>query len=186
PVLSFRIARVPLPTMPTNAEELRSDNQHLDSASVLERTGAARRYATGMIVGITLVGAGAHVLLVTEGRWIAVAMSVCLALTQLLRARVFQGVGQRLWLMLTGFAGIAAVAVEVGVVVGGVAAVAMALGLLWTAMIVVGMGVWLPNGRLSPFWGRAGDIVDWLFIVSLVPLALGVLDVYAWVRGLAG
>ncbi|TDC02127.1 type VII secretion integral membrane protein EccD [Nonomuraea longispora] len=186
PVLSFRIARVPLPTMPTNAEELRSDRQDLDSASVLERTGAARRYATGMIVGITLVGAGAHALLVTEGRWIAVAMSVCLALTQLLRARVFQGVGQRLWLMLTGFAGIAAVAVEVGVVIGGVAAVAMALALLWTAMIVVGMGVWLPNGRLSPFWGRAGDIVDWLFIVSLVPLALGVLDVYAWVRGLAG
>ncbi|MFC7589988.1 hypothetical protein ACFQYP_44605 [Nonomuraea antimicrobica] len=70
--------------------------------------------------------------------------------------------------------------------VGGLAAVAVLLGLLWTAMVVVGLGVWLPDGRLSPFWGRAADIVDWLLIAALVPLALGVLDVYAWVRGLAG
>ncbi|MFG1703415.1 type VII secretion integral membrane protein EccD [Nonomuraea sp. M3C6] len=186
PVLSFRLARVPLPSMPTNAEELRSDNQQLDSVSVLERTGAAQRYATGMIIGISLVGIGTHALLVTEGRWISVAMSVVLSLTQLMRARVFQGVGQRLWLLLAGLGGLAAVAVEIGIVVGGVASVAVVLGLLWTAMVVVGMGVWLPTGRPSPFWGRAADIVEWLLIVALVPVALGVLDVYAWVRGLAG
>ncbi|GAA3719170.1 type VII secretion integral membrane protein EccD [Nonomuraea antimicrobica] len=186
PVLSFRLAKVPLPNMPTNADELRNDNQRLDAASVLQRTGAAQLYATGMIVGICLVGLGTHMLLVTEGTWIAVTMSVVLSLTQLMRARLFQGVGQRLWLMLTGFAGLATVAVELGGVVGGLAAVAVLLGLLWTAMVVVGLGVWLPDGRLSPFWGRAADIVDWLLIAALVPLALGVLDVYAWVRGLAG
>ncbi|GAA4940450.1 type VII secretion integral membrane protein EccD [Nonomuraea thailandensis] len=186
PVLSFRLARVPLPTMPTNAEELRGDNQNLDSASVLQRTGAAQRYATGLIVAICLVGLGAHALLLAEGTWIAAIMSVVLALAQLMRARVFQGVGQRMWLMLVGFGGLAAVGVEIGVVVGGLAAVGVLLGLLWTAMIVVGMGVWLPDGRLSPFWGRAADIVEWLLIVALVPLALGVLDVYAWVRGLGG
>ncbi|MBF8185447.1 type VII secretion integral membrane protein EccD [Nonomuraea sp. K274] len=186
PVLSFKLARVPLPPMPANAEELRGDNQQLDSDSVLERTGAAQRYATGMVIGITLAGIGANALLVAEGRWIAVAMSLVLSFTQLMRARVFQGVGQRLWLLLAGFAGLVAVAVEIATQVGGVAAVAAVLGLLWTAMVVVGMGVWLPNGRPSPFWGRAADIVEWLLIVALVPLALGVLDVYAWVRGLGG
>ncbi|MEV0233327.1 type VII secretion integral membrane protein EccD [Nonomuraea sp. NPDC050786] len=186
PLLSFRLARVPLPSMPTNAEELRSDNQNLDSASVLQRTGAAQRYATGMIAGVSLVGLGAQALLVAEGTWISVAMSVVLSLTQLMRARVFQGVGQRLWLLLAGFAGLAAVAVEIGIAVGGLASVAVVLGLLWTAMVVVGMGVWLPTGKLSPFWGRAADIVEWLLIVALVPVALGVLDVYSWVRGLAG
>ncbi|RSN14682.1 type VII secretion integral membrane protein EccD [Nonomuraea sp. WAC 01424] len=186
PVLSFRLARVPLPSMPTNAEELRGDNQRLDSASVLERTGAARRYATGMVVGVALVGAAAHLLLIADGRWISVAMSVVLALTQLMRARVFQGVGQRLWLMLVGLAGLGAVGVAVGIGAGGVASVAVVLGLLWTAMVVVGMGVWLPNGRPSPFWGRAADILEWVLIVALVPLALGALEVYAWVRGLAG
>src|SRR5690606_37509453 len=50
----------------------------------------------------------------------------------------------------------------------------------------IGLGLWLPNGRPSPFWGRAGDILDLLLIVALTPLALGVLDLYAWVRGLAG
>ncbi|NUR91619.1 MAG: type VII secretion integral membrane protein EccD, partial [Nonomuraea sp.] len=129
---------------------------------------------------------GAHALLVADGRWIAVVMSVVLALTQLMRARVFQGVGQRLWLLLVGMAALGAVAVAVGVGVGGVTSVAVVLGLLWTAMIVVGMGVWLPNGRPSPFWGRAADILEWALIVALVPLALGVLEVYAWVRGLSG
>ncbi|MFI7417530.1 type VII secretion integral membrane protein EccD [Nonomuraea sp. NPDC049684] len=186
PVLSFRLARVPLPVMPTNAEELRGDNQRLDSASVLERTGAARRYATGMVVGVALVGAGAHALFVADGRWISVAMSLVLAFTQIMRARVFQGVGQRLWLLLVGLAALGAVAVSVGIGVGGVASVAVVLGLLWAAMVVVGMGVWLPGGRPSPFWGRAADITEWALIVALVPLALGVLEVYAWVRGLAG
>jgi hypothetical protein len=99
---------------------------------------------------------------------------------------VFQGVGQRLWLLLVGLTALGAVAVAVGIGVGGVTSVAVVLGLLWTAMVVVGMGVWLPGGRPSPFWGRAADIVEWALIVALVPLALGVLEVYAWVRGLAG
>lgn len=186
PVLSFRLARVPLPSMPTTAEELRGDNQQLDSVSVLERTEAARRYATGMVVAMCLVGVTAHALLIADGRWIAAVMSAVLAFAQLMRARVFQGVGQRLWLLLTGLGGLGALAVAVGVAVGGVTSVAVVLGLLWTAMIVVGLGVWLPTGRPSPFWGRAADIVEWLLIAALVPLALGALDVYAWVRGLAG
>ncbi|WP_336207643.1 type VII secretion integral membrane protein EccD [Nonomuraea sp. LPB2021202275-12-8] len=186
PVISFRLARVPLPSMPTNAEELRSDNQQLDSGSVLERTLAARRYATGMTVAIALVGIGAHALLIGDGRLIAVIMAAVLAFTQLMRARVFQGVGQRLWLLLTGLCGLGALAVALGVGVGGITAVAAVLALLWTAMVVVGMGAWLPTGKPSPFWGRASDILEWVLIAAMMPLALGVLNVYAWVRGLSG
>ncbi|WP_256863337.1 hypothetical protein [Microbispora sp. GKU 823] len=51
---------------------------------------------------------------------------------------------------------------------------------------MLGLGLWLPTGRPSPFWGRAADILDALLIVALVPLTLGVLDLYAWVRGLSG
>jgi hypothetical protein len=46
--------------------------------------------------------------------------------------------------------------------------------------------VWLATGKPSPFWGRAADILDVALIVQLIPLALGVLEVYSWVRGLSG
>ncbi|MGR6923844.1 type VII secretion integral membrane protein EccD [[Actinomadura] parvosata] len=186
PSLSFKIARVPLPTLPTNAEELRADNQRLDSEAVLARTAQASRYATGMVTGIALTALGALVYLVTAATWMAIAMAVVLSLVMLLRARVFHGVGQRLWLLGVGLAGLVGVAVALSVGAGTVAAAAVVMGLLWVAMLVVGLGLWLPSGRLSPFWGRAGEIVDVILLIALFPLALGVLDVYTWIRGLAG
>ncbi|NJP98231.1 type VII secretion integral membrane protein EccD [Nonomuraea sp. FMUSA5-5] len=186
PSLSFKIARVPLPTLPTNAEELRADNQRLDSEAVLARTAQASRYATGMVTGIALTALGALVYLVTAATWMAIAMAVVLSLVMLLRARVFHGVGQRLWLLGVGLAGLVGVAVALSVGAGTVAAAAVVMGLLWVAMLVVGLGLWLPSGKLSPFWGRAGEIVDVILLIALFPLALGVLDVYTWIRGLAG
>ncbi|MFC4015646.1 type VII secretion integral membrane protein EccD [Nonomuraea purpurea] len=186
PGLSFKIARVPLPTLPTNAEELRADNQRLDSEAVLTRTAQASRYATGMITGIALTAIGALAYLVTTPTWMAISMAVVLSLVLLLRARVFHGLGQRLWLLGTGLAGLVAVAIVLSAGSGTVAAAAVVMALLWLAMLVVGLGLWLPSGRPSPFWGRAAEIVDVILLIALFPLALGVLEVYTWVRGLAG
>ena len=44
----------------------------------------------------------------------------------------------------------------------------------------------LPGTKLRPYWGRAVDIVEVLIAVALIPLLLAVLDVYAFVQGLAG
>jgi type VII secretion integral membrane protein EccD len=186
PVLSFRLARVPLPALPTNADELRADNQRLDSDGVLQRTAQARRYSTGMVIGITMTALGSVGFLITEDGWMAATTAVMLSLVLLLRARVFHGLGQRLWLLCGGLAGLVAVGITQSVGVGTVAAAAIVMGLLWLAMLVVGLGLWLPTGRPSPFWGRAGDLVDVVVLVALFPLALGVLDVYTWLRGLAG
>ena len=49
---------------------------------------------------------------------------------------------------------------------------------------MIGVGMWLPTHRPSPFWGRAADIADTMLIVSLFPLALGVAGVFGYVRGL--
>ncbi|WP_245740214.1 type VII secretion integral membrane protein EccD [Nonomuraea maritima] len=186
PTLAFRIARVPLPAMPTNAEELRADNQRLDSEAILARTAQAGRYATGMVIGIALTAIGALVHLVTTPGWMAGSMAVVLSLVLLLRARVFHGLGQRLWLLCSGLGGLAAMAFTLADGAGVVGAAAVVMVLLWLAMLVVGLGLWLPSGRLSPFWGRAGEIVDVILLVALFPLALGVLDLYVWIRGLAG
>jgi type VII secretion integral membrane protein EccD len=186
PSLSFRIARVPLPALPVNAEELRADNQRLDSDGVITRTAQASRYATGMVTGIALVAIGTLAFLVTTPSWMAISMAVVLSLVLLLRARVFHGLGQRLWLLCAGLGGLMGVGIALSAGAGTVAAAAVVMGVLWLAMLVVGLGVWLPSGRLSPFWGRAGEIVDVILLIALFPLALGVLEVYTWIRGLAG
>ncbi|NUW40956.1 type VII secretion integral membrane protein EccD [Nonomuraea rhodomycinica] len=186
PTLSFRLAKVPLPAMPTTAEELRSDNQRLDSAAIQERTAIAQRYATGMIIAIALTSLLTMVLLSTDDGWIADLMIGTLGLTLIMRARIFRGVRQRLWLIMTGLTAFGVLAFTLGSGSGVIGAVAVAVGALWLGLMAVGIGLWLPSGKPSPFWGRAGDILDVVLIVELFPLALGVLEVYTWVRGLSG
>lgn len=48
------------------------------------------------------------------------------------------------------------------------------------------MGLIVPRKGVTPFWGRIFDVFDGLVLLSLVPLCLAVLDVYATVRGLTG
>ncbi|MEO3798939.1 type VII secretion integral membrane protein EccD [Nonomuraea sp. B1E8] len=186
PTLSFKLAKVPLPAMPTTAEELRSDNQRLDAAAIQERTRGAQRYATGMIAAIALSALMALVLLVFADGWVAAVMMVSLSLTLIMRARVFRGFGQRIWLIGAGLAGLSMLALSLISSGGIVGSLAVAIGVLWVALTSVGIGLWLPTGKPSPFWGRAADILDLVLIVQLFPLALGVLEVYTWVRGLSG
>jgi len=186
PTLSFRLARVPLPSMPTTAEELRADNQRLDAVAIQERTVIAQRYATGLIIAVTLAALVSSALLVLHDELLAFVMAGTLALTLILRARVFSGLGQRIWLVGSGLAGLAMTAFALSSKGGITGALAVAICVLWVALATLGIGMSLAAGKPSPFWGRAGDIVDVLLIVGLFPLALGVLEVYSWVRGLSG
>ncbi|ACZ90755.1 type VII secretion integral membrane protein EccD [Streptosporangium roseum] len=186
PVLSFRLARVPTPTMPTTADELRNDNQQIDGPLVEERTAHALSYATGMVAGVALVALVAQAYLVMHGGWVATANALTLSLTLIMRTRVFHGFGQRLWLMISGVSGLVMFAISQAAGGGGPTAIIVVMGLLGAAAICAGLGMWLQVGKPSPFWGRAGDIVELLLIVALFPLALGVLEVYSWVRGLSG
>ncbi|MEV4069329.1 type VII secretion integral membrane protein EccD [Nonomuraea fuscirosea] len=186
PTLSFKLAKVPLPAMPTTAEELRGDNQRLDAPVIQERTRVAQGYATGMIATLALSALATQALLVLDDDWVSDVMTVSLSLTLIMRARVFRGLGQRLWLLGTGLAGFAMLALSLGGDGGIVGSLAVAIGVLWLSLMTVGVGVWLATGKPSPFWGRAGDILDVALIVQLFPLALGVLELYTWVRGLSG
>ncbi|MFC6087179.1 type VII secretion integral membrane protein EccD, partial [Sphaerisporangium aureirubrum] len=185
PALSFRLARLPLPAAPRNAEELRAEDQELDGPDVKRRAVEAERFATGLAAGAALVAMAGETLLLGADGWTARVMHVILALALLVRARVFLGVGQRVWLIGAGTAGLVLFLVSVALA-GRTAALLVAPALLVTAAVAAGMGLFLSADRPSPFWGRAGDILEFLLIMSLFPLALAVLDVYAWIRGLAG
>jgi type VII secretion integral membrane protein EccD len=187
PAVTFRMARVTLPPVPRNADDLRRESLMVDGEKVLDRTAVADRFVTGVVAGIGLVAAGAEVALALGSGLLAHLMCAAVACVLLLRARVFRGRAQRLWLMFPGFGGLALLALVASVHVNQPKMLAIALvPLLAGAAIVVGVGLWLPGHQPSPFWGRAADITDMLLIVSLIPLALGVAGVFGYVRGLAG
>jgi hypothetical protein len=81
--------------------------------------------------------------------------------------------------MGAGYAGLAWMAVAYANVVN---VVVLAAG----AGLLVGIGNWLPTHRPSPFWGRAADVTDWVLVVAMVPLSLGVAGVLTFFQGMAG
>ena len=187
PAVTFRMARVALPPVPRNADDLRRDSLMVDGKKVLDRTAVADRFVTGVVSGIGLVAIGAEIALAVTPGLITHLMCAAVACVLLLRARVFRGRGQRLWLMVPGFGGLILLALVASVHVNQSLMLAIALvPLVAGAGIVVGVGLWLPGHQPSPFWGRAADIIDMLLIVTLIPLALAVAGVFGSVRGLAG
>lgn len=187
PMITFRMARVTLPAVPRNAEDLRRDSLMVDGEKVLGRAAVADRFVTGIVCGLGLLATAAEVALAVGGGTPARVMSAAVACVLLLRARVFRGRAQRLWLLLPGYGGLALLAASASLNDGQQAVLLLTLApLLAGAALVMGVGMWLPAHRPSPFWGRAADIIDMLLIVSLIPLALGVAGVFSYVRGLAG
>jgi type VII secretion integral membrane protein EccD len=186
PSLSFKLARLPLPAVPANAEELRNDSQLINGRGVLERTSVADGFTTGLVSGVALSGIAASLSLVMKDGWLALTTCIFLSAALVLRARVFHGRPQRLWLLIAGLGGLAVF--DLGLVVRGsqtTALIAVLLPLLCAVALSVGLALWLPRHKPTPFWGRAGDIVDLLVVLTLIPLALGVIGLYSWVKGVA-
>jgi type VII secretion integral membrane protein EccD len=187
PAVSFRMARMTLPEVPRNADDLRRDTLTIDGAEVFDRTAGADRFVTGAASGIGLVAGFAEVVLAFTRGWLGMVTCAVLACVLLLRSRLFQGLAQRLWLLIPGFGGL--ILLAAGSVHGSSQArhLALALGpLIAGSALVVAVGLWLPGRRPSPFWGRMADITDTLLNVGLFPLALGLAGVFGKVRGLGG
>ncbi len=187
PTLSFRLARLPLPPIPSNAEELRSDVTAIDGPALLRRTVAADRFATGLVAGIALVSAVALLFLAFAPGWSGRVMAAVVSLTLLLRARIFRGRSQRAWMLVAGAGGLGVLTMALALDASPVQCVLLILPLtLVVAAVALTMGTWLPGHKPTPFWGRAGDIVDMVTVVAMIPLALAVLHVYSKIRGLGG
>ncbi|MFC0037060.1 type VII secretion integral membrane protein EccD [Actinomadura rayongensis] len=192
PLLSgaaMRMARVTLPPVPNSADDLRRDTLMVDGRQVLKDTVRADRFVTGGVAATGLVAIGAFLPIAFHSGWAAPVTAAVLAFVLLLRGgRFFTGRAQKLWLLIPGAFGLALLAVS-GPFRTDDAAVVLATALLPILVlsgIVVGVGMWLPNNRPSPFWGRAGQIVEITLVVASVPLALGVAGVLDYVRTVVG
>jgi type VII secretion integral membrane protein EccD len=206
PAAAFRLARLPLPAVPARAEDLRDDalmdgiqppaslggagtgaagpgTSAGPGTDVRGRAAAADQVVTGLVSGLGLLGGGAAIVLGLNHAGLAPVLAAALACVLLLRSRVFRGRAQRLWLLIPGFGGLAALAVTLA---GSSmrAAAPVLLALVVAAAVMARTAVQRPSHRPSPFWSRAADVADTVLIISLVPLALAVAGVFGLLHGL--
>jgi ESX secretion system protein EccD len=187
PAVAFRLARLTLPPVPRDADELRRDTLTMHGANILQHTAAADRAVTGAVSGIAMVAGAAEAALAFTHGWLPRLMCAVLGCALLLRARVFRGRAQRLWLQMPGYGGLAVLAMATALAAPQHKIVTMILPMLAAgAAILIVAAIWLPGHRVSPFWGRAAEIVDMMLVISLIPLALAVTGLFGYIRGLSG
>ncbi len=183
PSLAVRLGRLPLPvvTPPPDALDAGALAQRPDRRRVLAAVARADAVLTGLVAGLAATAVGAGWALRPSGV-AGLLLTLVAGLALLLRARLLVTVRQRVPL-LAGGALLLLVPFASGTWTLGRFAVPV------LAVAVVGLalaGVRYRRRAPSPYLGRTADIVDTLCLVSLVPLAAAVLNLYAAMRGLAG
>ncbi|WP_042409318.1 type VII secretion integral membrane protein EccD [Streptacidiphilus carbonis] len=208
PQLSARFARLPVAFHAPQQIDPNAGNRfgaqsggqpaEEDPADYTRIAAKARRgheLLVGLVGGCAAVVIGSSaVLAFTDSTWPEV-LALVLGLATMLRARLFRHTTQVICLLGAGLLSLGLLVVgislnlqsflianiartsAVDVHVLGLGA-AIAIG----AALLVGVALIVPTRGVTPFWGRILDLVDSLLLISLIPLALAVLDVYSTVR----
>lgn len=185
PMLAYRLAGLPRPSVPTDREHLRQETETVDAAKVSQLGGRTGFFMSAMLATLSIISAGAAVLVVSAGVGGRVLAGV-LVLLPVLRSRWLRGRSQRLPLILAGGAAFVGVAVAL---FGEADRVSRLLAVLGVAVVVtaasIGFGV-AGQRPPSPPWTRFLDVVETLLILSVVPLVAWVSGILDGVRAIRG
>ncbi|MDG6100731.1 type VII secretion integral membrane protein EccD [Dactylosporangium aurantiacum] len=175
PLLAIRLGKLPVPAVALPGD-LTATGAGLgtppDRAQVFAAVARTDEMLTGLLIGSALAAAASATVLIDSRDASGVVMVAVCGVALLLRARMFVTVRHRLPLLAAGGWCLAALALSTPPTAVVAAAVALVSG-----------GVALAGARaavrpLSPYAGRAADILDILCLVSVVPLACAVLGLY--------
>ncbi|WP_170215784.1 type VII secretion integral membrane protein EccD [Asanoa ferruginea] len=184
PMMSYRMAGLPVPTVPSGTEDLRTDTETVDGARVLRLAERADDLLAGMLGAVGLIAAGASIALISTGGAAGYALCGVLGLFLFMRARWFISTAQRVPLLGAGVVALGALAVGGFVTTSMVGRLTLVVaGLLVVAAISVGAGLGAGRRR-SPMLGRTVDILEILLILGILPLVVWVSGLYGWIRAI--
>jgi type VII secretion integral membrane protein EccD len=187
PMLAYRLARLPIPSVPTGPDDLKADVEDVDGLRILALSERADEYLTGLLGTVAFVLLSGELVLALDGQVPALLLGLLLAVLLLLRARPFSGRWQRLPLLLAGTAGLGLSALALLLVSSPVLRLTLIPGcLVVIAVVALSYGLGLAGQRVSPVWVRLLDIVEMLLIAGLVPMAAWVCGAYEWIRAIKG
>ncbi|MFD6418345.1 type VII secretion integral membrane protein EccD [Streptomyces sp. NPDC060194] len=201
PALSVRFARLPVGHEAADPNEDDADDpegdppQHtVDADRIAARARRGHELLLGLTGGCALLAAGAAAVLVlggagaAPGPW-AHLLALATGLALLLRTQLFRRAAQIAALLTAGLATLlllgAGLAADLAAAPG-TATVWLAAGLGAAAALAVTLALAVPARGLTPFWGRFLELAESLVLLTLLPLALAVLDLYRTVRAMPG
>ena len=208
PGWSTRFARLPIgfrsPEETARSDARAGDRRPEDEEPVdFERIATQARRGHELLLGLVggcsaVVIGSAAVLGFSESVW-AQVLALAAGIAMLLRARLFRYTAQVACLLVSGIVAISLLILGLALKppVEVIKAVMLHTGAdadirtVWLsasvaagAAVLIAIALIVPRKGVSPFWGRALDIAEGAVLLSLVPLCLAVLDVYAAARGM--
>ncbi|MER5279722.1 type VII secretion integral membrane protein EccD [Streptomyces sp. NPDC002809] len=213
PGLSARFARLPVGDAPQRPARTGYDDPFadpgaghrdapVDAAHIAERARRGHELLLGLVGGCAALVAASAAVLGFSGDARGQLLALAAGLATLLRARLFRYTSQVVCLLAAGLgalallvlglalnppAGLAAEPARYGD--GGsldIRTVWLSAAVAAGAALLTAAGLIVPRKGLSPFWGRALDLTESALLLSLVPLCMAVLDVFARARALTG
>lgn len=192
PALSVRLARLPVGYDPARP----SGEDPVDAARVASRAHRAHELLLGLVGGVApVVAVSGAVLGLSHSPWTG-PLCVATGLAAAGRARLFRRTPQIVGLLLAGLVPIVLLAARTALdsppgrllaghpAPGDGRALWLAAAVTAGALAVTAIGLTVPRVGVPPLWGRLLDLADAAVLLCLVPLCLGVLGVYAAVRGM--
>ncbi|MEV0641327.1 type VII secretion integral membrane protein EccD [Streptomyces sp. NPDC050619] len=205
PGLSMRFARLPIGfdtpnTAPRSAYGADPAPQEpVDAERVAAKARRGHELLVGLVGGCALLAVGASAVLSFSSNIWAQLLALAVGLALLMRAHLFRYTGQVAPVLAAGLASLVLLGLGLALnppdslirealtgdraaldirTIWLVAAIAVAAGLL------TAIGLIVSRGGLTPFWGRFLEIAEGFVLLTLVPLALAVFDVYTTARSM--
>jgi len=183
PMLSYRLAGLPIPSVPSDPEELKTDTEMVAGRHVLALSERADEFLGGMLGALAVIGTVASVALSLTGGKPGMALSAVLGLLMLARARWFISRRQRLPLLIAGVIALGVDGIGAFLAAGQLLRLTVGVGAaLAVAAITIAYAVVGSTRRASPMWGRTLDIFETILILAVIPLAVWVSGLYSWIR----
>ncbi|WP_020498893.1 type VII secretion integral membrane protein EccD [Sciscionella marina] len=185
PRVTIQLARLPLPNVPTNAEDLKETGPFPDFAQIEKRSGMAHEYLTGLIVGCGAVAAVSAIVTAGHGTIWGFLLAIVISLVLMLRGRSYANGAQAIALLATGMVAAAGVAIGWLTESSPLTRILYIFGVLViVAAASLVIGVIFPEQKFSPVMRRTVDIIEGVLIAAVLPLALAVMELYDTVRHL--
>ena len=161
---------------------MQADLDPVPGRLVLGQTRLADRYMTALYTGLAVIITGCLIALGLSTGWPARVVAIDVIVLMLLNSRVLVAARHRLAAVIPACVGAAVLVCAAGLRSDAqdwlplLAVLAVGTGLLLAAERS------LPGHKLLPHWGRAGDVLQTVTSVALIPGVLWLLNLYEFAR----
>jgi type VII secretion integral membrane protein EccD len=183
PMVSLRLARLPLPKVPADMDSFREEEKPTMDQSVLDQTSTAEGMLTGLLGAFGLVVLGSALVLADGSSAWQAALAGVLGVVWMLRSRSYAGAAQRAVLVGTGLLVLVVLGVWMSLHADHVALYGGAAVLALSGVIALLFANRVVHGRRSPHWSRLLDVTEFLGLMALIPIIGVVIGVYSAIRG---